>query len=188
MIIYRITNKINNKIYIGQTGGELKQRIASYLSNINRYKNKKRSDKYPIIMAMVKYGFENFQFDIIEDNIKNQIELDSKEIFYIKEFNSRNQKIGYNIQSGGKSGGCGRYKKLSPNQCKEMIEIYLSMPIDQYNTITKIQDTIKSKFNCSHSTILRILKEYNIELRRRVPTKKQRDNLIKRNRDRKINR
>lgn len=184
MIIYRITNNINGKIYIGQTKGLLYARIASYTSNINRYKNKKRADKYPIIMAMIKYGFENFEFEILEDKIETQLELDQKEIHYIKKYNSQNTNIGYNIQNGGKSGGSGRHKKLSEKQSKEVIELYLALPIDQLHTIDEIYKQLAVKFTCSRSTILRILHDNNIVLRKRIPTIQQRSTLAHINRAR----
>lgn len=184
MIIYRIKNNINGKIYIGQTKNTLQKRMASYACCVNRYKNKKRTDKYPIIMAIAKYGIVNFTFEILEENIKSQLELNEKEILYIKMYNSQNSSIGYNIQSGGKSGGSGRHKKLSSEQSKEVIKLYLNLPIDQENTIQNIYDTLIAQFNCSRSTILRILKENNVELRKRIPTKLQRIALGIRNKNR----
>ena len=155
MIIYRITNDINKKIYIGQTKGKLCDRITAYRNNINSYKNKKRSGKYPIIMAMVKYGFQNFRFEILEDDIKTQSQLDLKEIFYIKQYDSQNKKIGYNIQPGGKSGGSGRYKKLSKEQVKDIIDSYLTLPVDQIHTLKDIYNSLMVRFDCS--------KIYNLE-------------------------
>lgn len=184
MIIYRITNGINGKIYIGQTKAKLNKRIAGYISNINAYKDKKKSGKYPIITAMIKYGFENFKFEVLEDNIKTQSELDEKEISYIKQYDSRNSNIGYNIQPGGKSGGSGRYKKISKEHAKDIINLYLTLPIDQGHTIEEIYNLLITRFNCSRSTILRILHENNIQLRKRVPTKSQRDALAQRNKER----
>lgn len=52
--IYIIKNKINDKVYIGQTGN-LTQRWAQYKSAV-----KKEYDSQIIFRAMRKYGFENF--------------------------------------------------------------------------------------------------------------------------------
>jgi group I intron endonuclease len=95
--IYKITNIINNKIYIGQTIRELKYRIKNY-----KYysKNKHKNNLY-IYNAMYKYGFESFTFEIIDEAAQNQEELNSKEIYYISFYNSTDPNIGYNIDCGG---------------------------------------------------------------------------------------
>ena len=65
MLIYKITNNINDRVYIGQTTKTLKERK-------NNYYNEYKWNKNPrvIIQAMRKYGFNNFSFEIIEDNIQ----------------------------------------------------------------------------------------------------------------------
>ena len=70
--IYKITNKINNKIYIGQTNN-IKRRF-------NSHKNNKRS---VISKAINKYGVENFTFEIIEI-IHNVEQANDLEIEYIE--------------------------------------------------------------------------------------------------------
>lgn len=96
-IIYKITNKLNNKIYIGQTIN-FKKRMQEHLSlrkNIKIHKNQ------PIDLAINKYGKENFSFEII-DKAKNQEEIDILEKKYIKKFNSLIPN-GYNILKGGRN-------------------------------------------------------------------------------------
>jgi len=92
-IIYKIKNKINNKIYIGQTIRSLIERIEDYKNGLgNDYLNN----------SFKKYGFENFEFSII-DTAETIDELNQKEIYYIKLFNSTNKEIGYNQHSGGRN-------------------------------------------------------------------------------------
>ena len=92
-IIYMIKNKINNKIYIGQTVRALNDRINDYKRGYgNDYLNN----------AFKKYGWENFEFSII-DTAQTIEELNSKEIKYIVKYNTTDKKIGYNIESGGKN-------------------------------------------------------------------------------------
>lgn len=100
MLIYKITNKINDKIYIGQTTQSLNNRIHNYKNDV---KYSKRSRK--IIDAMKKYGFENFVFEIIYDNIASKTEMDELERKYIRDFNSCDDNIGYNMDLGGNSIG-----------------------------------------------------------------------------------
>nr|DAJ19309.1 MAG TPA: intron associated endonuclease [Siphoviridae sp. ctEup56] len=102
MLIYKITNTINNKIYIGQTTQTLSERIHNYKSEVKFYKGNPR----PIILAMRKYGFENFCFEIVEDNIQTKEELDEREIYYIKFFDCQiENRKGYNLENGGNSVG-----------------------------------------------------------------------------------
>lgn len=61
--IYKITNKINNKIYIGQSVRPF-ERFSQHCHN-------KRTNISLINKAIQKYGKENFNFEIIESDIEN---------------------------------------------------------------------------------------------------------------------
>ena len=88
--IYKITNTINNKIYIGQSVN-IAKRWTQY-KNIYDY-----TIKTPIIKAIEKYGINNFKFEIIETcSIED---LDEREIYWIKYYDSN--KTGYNVTAGG---------------------------------------------------------------------------------------
>lgn len=100
MLIYKITNDINNKVYVGQTTRKIKERIADYKKEM-----KYKSDSRPIIRAMSKYGFEHFKFEILVDDIKSKEEMDKLEIQYIKNYHSLVTENGYNIELGGNSIG-----------------------------------------------------------------------------------
>lgn len=91
--IYKITNKINDKTYVGQTKNSLEKRKPYHLQSVNH------NSKYPIHCAIRKYGIENFLFETIE--LCDESELNKKEIFWIKELNSLCQN-GYNIRNGGR--------------------------------------------------------------------------------------
>ena len=93
MIIYKIINLVNNKIYIGQTTRSFNLRIKDH--------KRMRYDR-PLYKAFQKYGFDNFKFEII-DTVSNLDELNKKEIYYINEYKSNNKKYGYNLESGGKN-------------------------------------------------------------------------------------
>ena len=84
--IYKITNLINGKIYIGQTNSIKKSYMGSGLWL-----------KY----AKNKYGINNFKKEIIISGDFNQILLDDLERHYIRLYNSNNKKIGYNLTPGG---------------------------------------------------------------------------------------
>lgn len=93
MIIYKIQNKINGKIYIGQTVGTLQRRISQHKSN-----SKKKS---VINMAIRKYGWDNFVAEVI-DSAKSIEELNQKEIYWIQHYESIAPN-GYNLEIGGKN-------------------------------------------------------------------------------------
>lgn len=90
--IYKITNLINGKIYIGQTRRTIKIRWQEHL---------KSKDNCPIHIAMQKYGIENFKVEEIEE-CDNTL-LNQKEIEYIKQYNSYDSSVGYNATKGGNS-------------------------------------------------------------------------------------
>lgn len=91
--IYKITNIINNKLYIGfsnNPNNRFKEHTRLLL------KNKHHSHK--LQNAFNKYGLENFKFEIIKSNI-NQENIEKQEIDYISEYNSYDR--GYNCTKGG---------------------------------------------------------------------------------------
>lgn len=96
MFVYKITNLINNKIYIGITTTPMSNRVSSYKSATKS----QRPNKHRIVMAMKKYGFENFNFEIIFETDDKE-ELKKKEIEFIALYNSTNTSIGYNVSVGG---------------------------------------------------------------------------------------
>lgn len=93
MIVYKIQNKINGKIYIGQTVGTLEHRISQHKSN-----SKKKS---VINTAIRKYGWDNFVAEVI-DNAESIEELNKKEIYWIQYYKSVSPN-GYNLEIGGKN-------------------------------------------------------------------------------------
>lgn len=96
-IIYCFTNNINGKKYIGQSIN----RDTRYRGHKSAYKNPNNPDYNALIhKAFRKYGFENFTYEILVDNIDDIELLNQLEIYYIKKFNSQIPN-GYNIKSGG---------------------------------------------------------------------------------------
>lgn len=101
MIIYKATNKLNNKVYIGQTIRSLEYRKNQHLRDSQ--KEERRKNK-PFHNAIAKYGIETFEFEVI-DTATTQDELDKKEIYWIAYYDSTNRDKGYNRDSGGRKGG-----------------------------------------------------------------------------------
>jgi len=95
MIIYKVTNKINNKIYIGLTTYSLSHRKGQHYQDCKRINSK-------FCNALKKYNKEDFIWEIIE-NCSSIEDMINKEIEYIKKFDSI--KKGYNLREGGEGGG-----------------------------------------------------------------------------------
>ena len=94
--IYKITNLINNKIYIGQTSFSIELRFKQhiYIAKNNF------AISYPLYEAMRKYGVENFVIEEMEE--VNDSELDDREKYWIKEEQSFiKYGKGYNCTLGG---------------------------------------------------------------------------------------
>lgn len=92
--IYCIENMINGKKYIGQTK-DIDRRKYEHLREL---KGNHHYNKY-LQNAFNKYGVNNFKFYIIEKcNIDN---LDEREMFYIKKYNTMDKTKGYNLRAGG---------------------------------------------------------------------------------------
>lgn len=89
--IYKVTNKLNGKVYIGQSIN-IKQRWKQHRTNATVRKES-------LYLAFQKYGLENFSFEVLETC--QEKELDEKEQYYISYYNSYNN--GYNMTLGGQN-------------------------------------------------------------------------------------
>lgn len=92
MLIYIITNDVNDKVYIGQTTKTLENRIQ------NHHNSMVTGVDTHIYRAMRKYGWEKFHFRQIA-TAESQEDLDYLEQYYIAKYDS--VKNGYNMSFGG---------------------------------------------------------------------------------------
>ena len=92
--IYKVTNKINGKIYIGKTNNFNKRKTEHTVYDIN--------DNSYFHKALKKYGLSNFEWLII-DKANSLEEINKKEKFYISKYNSFKPN-GYNMTKGGDGG------------------------------------------------------------------------------------
>ena len=108
--IYKITNLINGKIYIGQVYNKsVEDRFIRHYKNVMGYSS-------IIDKAIAKYGKENFIVETID--ICYSIEdCNNKEKYWIKYYNSTDLSIGYNLTPGGEGGN------TYMNKSKEELEI-----------------------------------------------------------------
>jgi group I intron endonuclease len=80
MIIYCVTNRLNNKKYIGQTSRSLEERFREHIIQ--------RDNCRGISGAIRKYGKENFKIEQI-DTASSIEELNEREIYWIKRLNTK---------------------------------------------------------------------------------------------------
>lgn len=92
--IYKITNIVNGKCYIGQSIN-INNRFDKHLTLL---RNGKHNNKH-MQSAFDKYGINNFKFEVIEECEENV--LNEREIWWIAELKSNDREFGYNETSGG---------------------------------------------------------------------------------------
>lgn len=131
--IYKITNKINNKSYIGQSI-HIERRWSEHLQG-SRY-----NPHSVLHLAMKKYGEENFIFEILE--LCDEKDLNVKEEKYIIQYNTL-VPMGYNVQKGGDN-----HSLTIPENIKALQQDLLNTDI--------IFEKLADKYNLSTRTITRV--------------------------------
>ncbi len=94
--IYKITNQVNGKCYIGQSVN-----IARRWRDHKKTSSDASYDTYnsSLHKAFKKYGLENFSFEVLEECLQEN--LNAREVYWIDYFNSNNPQCGYNLTLGG---------------------------------------------------------------------------------------
>lgn len=116
-----IKNHINNKIYVGKTSGNYKYRWNNHIKISQGKGSYAKYIKYPIHLAISKYGIDNFSFSVLE-SFFTEDEAYAAEIMYIQKFDSI--KNGYNLSTGGKSGGSGVDSNAAIFQISDILNIF----------------------------------------------------------------
>ena len=142
--IYKITNTINSKSYIGQTIQNVKERFYQHCAT----KCSKVVSNMAIHRAIKKYGKSNFTVEVIEEI--DSTNLNDRERYWIKYYNSYNN--GYNSTKGGQDG------------CKPFKDLDVESIIKEYN-IGKSLRTLGTIFKVDKQTIKDLLIRHNVELR-----------------------
>ena len=142
--IYKITNTINGKSYIGQTIQNVKERFYQHCAT----KCSKAVSNMAIHRAIKKYGKSNFTVEVIEEI--DSANLNDRERYWIKYYNSYNN--GYNSTKGGQDG------------CKSFKDLDVESIIKEYNTGKSLR-TLGTIFKVDKQTIKDLLIRHNVELR-----------------------
>lgn len=140
--IYKITNIINNKSYIGQTSLSIEQRWKEHLYCLKKPECINR----PLYRAINKYGVENFKIEQIEEC--SDEELNEKEIFWIEYYDTFNS--GYNCTIGGE--GKRHYKK------EDVLKLW-----NEGKSVGEISEIL----HCYREGVALILDYYNIPIKER---------------------
>ena len=138
--IYKITNTLNNKVYIGQTVKTVEKRFQQHKNN----SNKEYFSQIILYKAFNKYGIENFICEQIEE-VPNEL-LDEREKYWIKFYDSYFD--GYNSTLGG------RATPLYNWDIDDIIEKYQEL---------KSARKVAQLLGCDHSSIDRILNSNGIK-------------------------
>lgn len=137
--IYKITNQINGKSYIGKTEKiNPHERFKEHLRECKKDRCKNR----PLYRAINKYGEENFKFEVLEEtNFPEE-----REQYFIQYYNTYGN-TGYNATLGGDG------KKYIDEE----------KVIESYNRLKKIR-SVAEELNICVDTVSSILKKNNIEI------------------------
>lgn len=137
--IYKITNKISGKSYIGQTRTSLSERMNKHYSRANT------DATTGIDFAIKKYGKENFSVEVLKEC--KEEELDNLERYYIEFYDTYNN--GYNLTLGGQDG-------LGSKIILNYDEVIAAL--EEYRTIAKASE----KLGCCDKVLSRFMKDNNI--------------------------
>lgn len=120
--IYKVLNTINGKVYIGKTGKTIEERWSKHLGNAGELKRTREANPHEkkegshLNNAINKYGPNAFIVNQV-DVAYSKEELNEKERYWVKEYDSMNPDKGYNMTEGGEGG------KQSPEVIEKMTEI-----------------------------------------------------------------
>lgn len=139
MFIYKITNTVNNKIYIGQSIRPIEQRFKRHINDaINN-----NLDTH-FARAIRKYGRDKFIIEQI-DVASSQDELNKKEQYWIKYYDTINK--GYNETDALYKCGGNTYRSKSDKEMKEIIGKIRASKLNSNNPNSKIIKCLNTKTN-----------------------------------------
>lgn len=139
-IVYKYSNVVNGKTYIGITCHEEKRIIQHQMAR----------DTCAFHSAVRKYGYDKFKYEVLDRDL-TRFEAEQKEISYIKKYNS--YKNGYNSTLGGEAGF--KYY-FSHKEIEDMYKKYKS---------GKSLDCVGEEYDITRGVVKRLFKSNNLKLR-----------------------
>lgn len=98
--IYKITDRTNNKVYIGQTKRDIYKRFAEHI-NRALHSERKNDKSLALYIAINNHKPENFYVELLEKVEGTPKQVDEREIYWISQYDSTDPNIGYNLDKGG---------------------------------------------------------------------------------------
>ncbi len=147
MIVYKITNNINGKLYFGITKCDLNKRWAEH-------KCKSKTNNSHLGLAIRKYGIVNFKIESIKV-CDSESEMYDLEVEFIKEYKTNNPLFGYNNSTGGETSSKG--KKLSKEAKVKISEYQKTRDRKPHSEETKLKMREAALKNKSY---LNLIKSY----------------------------
>lgn len=139
--IYKVTNIINNKVYIGLSRNIeerwKRHRSRPFNSNYSEYNSL-------FYRAIRKYGLNNFIFEVLEECPENI--LSEKEKYWINYYKSNDYNYGYNMTEGGENPP--NFSKLTKEDVDKIQELLINSDLKEIE--------IAQKFNVHQTTITKI--------------------------------
>lgn len=137
--IYKVTNKINHKTYIGFDSNWPNRKQSHYYNH-----RSKSCPKFQFYYALKKYGWDNFEWEVIYQSKDCQHTLNVMEQFFINEHNS--YKNGYNQTEGGQ-GTFGKKQSPASKKKQSKLRAELNKNSRWYNngTINRFTDKCPGK-------------------------------------------
>ncbi len=144
MLVYKVTNRVNGKVYIGKTVRAIEARWKQHVHYA------RRGSKPPIAIAIRSYGPESF--DVSPLVFTNSLqELNSLERKYIQEFKSYDREYGYNLTLGGDGASPGEFNpmfgKTHTDEVKRKLRNLRIGTTQTEETKKKIGDAVRGENN-----------------------------------------
>lgn len=144
----------SGKMYVGQTGTKPEYRWGKDGNSYLQMKNGKYRQP-SFAYAILKYGWENFEHEIIASNLTKK-EADNFEKLLIEKLNTMDLKYGYNLREGGHN------SHISEEQKRKISETLRGNVISE-STRKKLSDSMKGKYLGANSSCAKKIVQYDMQ-------------------------
>lgn len=120
-IIYKATNIVNGKCYIGQTVRTLDKRIYNHFYNAKKVKKEDENDCRYFYRTLRKYGIKNFKWEMLKECNSREM-LNLMETFMIMVHKSHHTENGYNMNFGGDGQSGFKHTIKTKNKIKKSLD------------------------------------------------------------------
>lgn len=174
--IYKITNTINDKIYIGYTSRSPHVRLSEHIitaRHLGKYKDLKDGNQPTYLHnAMLKHGGENFEVETLQE-INEGDGWGDLEKYYILKYNSNSKNIGYNLTEGGENppiqyGESNVRASLTNEDFEDVIQLLREGVLTQ-REISEKHQVHRTTIERINAGAIRYNEKYNYPIRKKSP-------------------